>query len=252
MSEITIINSSLALAGFTSGNEGIWTRTEPFDPPTDDYTALSKRLQVPLTRIIRPYQAGGNRVETVTAEHGGSGVIKDDPFKKVDGLVTVEKGLVLSVIAADCVPVYLIEKSAGVIGLLHCGWRSAAGAILHNGVECMKNLGASPAEIQMIIGPHICADCFEVGEEVRNEYAKVFTPKELEALFKSQDKSIYLVLSEAIQIKAENEGILRENISEVKECTCHDKSFYSYRRGDRGRQDLAYLMIKPTKKATSY
>lgn len=244
MKDKEIINDSFALGGFTSGENGIWTRNEPFDPPADDYAALSSKLGIPLSRFIRPYQASGDKVETVTAEHGGSGVIKDNELKRTDGLVTVEKGIALSVIAADCVPVYLIARSAGVIGLLHCGWRSAAGGLLHNGIAAMKELGASPAEIQFIIGPHICADCYEVGEEVRTEYAKAFSEKELEAIFKVRDKRLYLSLSKALQLKAEAEGILQEKISAVNECTCHDKSYYSYRRGDRGRQDLAYLVLK--------
>ena len=243
MKAVEIISNDFAQGGFTSGQNGIWTRNEPFDPPTDDYTALSRRIGVPLSRIIRPYQASGDNVATVTAEYGGSGVIKDNELKKVDGLVTAEKGLVLSIIAADCVPVYLMERQAGVIGLLHCGWRSAAGELLHNGVEAMKKLGASPAEMQLIIGPHICAECYEIGEKIRTEYAKVFNDKELEALFAVRDKSLYLSLTKALQLKAEAEGILREKISAVNECTCHDKFYYSYRRGDRGIQNLAYLMI---------
>ena len=244
MKDKEIINDSFALGGFTSGENGIWTRNEPFDQPADDYVTLSSKLGIPLSRFIRPYQASGDKVEIVTAEHGGSGVIKDNELKRTDGLVTAEKGVALSVIAADCVPVYLIARSAGVIGLLHCGWRSAAGRLLHNGIAAMKELGASPAEIQFIIGPHICADCYEVGEEVRTEYAKAFSEKELEAIFKVRDKRLYLSLSKALQLKAEAEGILREKISAVNECTCHDKSYYSYRRGDRGRQDLAYLVLK--------
>lgn len=244
MKDKEIINDSFALGGFTSGENGIWTRNEPFGPPADDYVALSSKLGIPLSRFIRPYQASGDKVKIVTAKHGGSGVIKDNELKRTDGLVTAEKGVALSVIAADCVPVYLIARSAGVVGLLHCGWRSAAGELLHNGIEAMKELGASPAEIQLIFGPHICAGCYEVGEEVRTEYAKAFSEKELEAIFKVRDKRLYLSLSKALQLKAEAEGILQEKISAVNECTCHDKSYYSYRRGDRGRQDLAYLILK--------
>ena len=244
MKDTTIINDNFAFGGFTSGNNGIWTRNEPSDPPTYDYIALSDKLEVPLSRIIRPYQAGGDKAEIVTSEHGGSGVIKDNELKKVDGLITAEKSLVLSIIAADCVPLYLTDTHAGVIGILHCGWRSAAGMLIHNGIECMKKLGASTAEIQLITGPHICTGCYEVGEEVRTEYAKTFAEKELESLFISEDNSLRLDLSKAIRIRAEAEGILRENISDVNECTCHNNYYYSYRRGDRGRQDLAFIMLK--------
>ena len=244
MKEITLINNSFAYGGFTSGNEGIWTRNEPCDPPTSDYLSLSGRLGIPLTNIVRPYQAGGDKTEIVCAEHGGSGVIKDNELKKVDGLITAEKGLVLSIIAADCVPVYLADESAGVIGLLHCGWRSAAGFIVHNAVAKMQWLGASPDKIHVIIGPHICSGCYEVGEEVRRSFADNFTENELETLFAYREKSLYLDLSRTIRLKAMKEHIPVENISVSQECTFHDTDFYSYRRGDRGRQNLAFIMMK--------
>ena len=244
MKSITIIDDEFSIGGFTSGNEGIWTRNAPTDPPTADYISLSGSLGVPLMRIVRPYQASGDRVEIVHAEHGGMGVIKDNVLKKVDGIVTAEKGIVLSVLAADCVPIYLIDKKAAVIGLLHCGWRSAAGSLLHNAVQRMKELGAAPAEIQVITGPHICAECYEVGEEVRKVYAEAFTKKQLEKIFVLRNDKLYLHLSEAVRSKAAAEGIPDENISDINCCTFHDKSLYSYRRGDRGRQNSAFIMMK--------
>ncbi len=244
MKSITIIDDEFSFGGFTSGNEGVWTRNAPTDPPTDDYISLSNRLGAPLPRIIRPYQASGDKVEIVSAEHGGMGVIKDNVLKKVDGIVTSEKGIVLSVLAADCVPVYMIDKKAYVIGILHCGWRSAAGSLLHNGLERMKELGASPKQIQIITGPHICADCYEVGDEVRQVYAEVFTEKQLEKIFILRNDKLYLDLSEAVRLKAAAEGIPKENFSDINCCTCHDKSLYSYRRGDRVRQNSAFIIMK--------
>ncbi|WP_051411531.1 polyphenol oxidase family protein [Ruminococcus flavefaciens] len=244
MKSMTIIDDEFSFGGFTSGNEGIWTRNAPTDAPTDDYISLSERLRVPLTHIIRPYQASGDKVEIVGTEHGGMGVIKDNVLKKVDGIVTAEKGIALSVLAADCVPIYLIDKKAAVIGLLHCGWRSAAGSLLHNAVQRMKELGAVPAEIQVITGPHICPDCYEVGEDVRQAYAEVFTEKQLEKIFVIRNHKLYLDLSEAVRLKASSEGITDENISVINCCTCHDNSLYSYRRGDRGRQNAAFIIMK--------
>lgn len=240
----TITDNAFALAGFTSGSEGIWSRNEPQDPPTSDYLALSDSLGIALESIIRPYQAGGDNAVTVSADNGGSGVIRDSDLKKTDGLITAEKGLVLSIIAADCVPVYLISEKAKAVGLLHCGWRSAAGDLIHNGIEKLKVLGAVPSEIQVIIGPHICTSCYKVGAEVYTEYASVFSEKELERIFESRCGNLYLDLAKAIQSKLTSEGISNMNISESDECTCHNARYYSYRRGDRGKQNLAFIMIK--------
>ncbi|MBQ6181215.1 MAG: laccase domain-containing protein [Ruminococcus sp.] len=244
MKEITIINDRHFWGGFISGREGIWTRNTPSDPPTADYIALGIKLGVPLSRMIRPYQAGGCKVAVVGFEHGGAGIVRDNDLKKVDGLVTAEKGIVLSIIAADCVPVYLADEEAGVIGLLHCGWRSAAGDILCNCIRCMEELGASTAGIKMFIGPHICAGCYEVGEDVRSVYSEAFTAEELSSILYEREGRLYLDLAQALRIKASEEGIMAADIMASDECTCHDNSYYSYRRGDRERQDLAFLMMR--------
>lgn len=243
MKEIIVKDDAFAYGGFTSGGSGIWTRQQPDDPPVDDYIALGRRLGRELSDVVRPYQANGSRVAAVGREHGGSGVIKDNELKRVDGLVTAERGIVLSIIAADCVPVYLTEPVSGVIGLLHCG-RQAAGDILRSGAEQMKALGACPQRIHMHIGPHICGDCYEVGEDVRAELAGNFSPAELKAVFSLRGDKLYLDLSKALKLRAAAEGITDDRITETRVCTFCDSSFYSYRRGDRGRQNLAFLMMK--------
>ena len=115
--------------------------------------------------------------------------------------------------------------------------------LIHNAIERMTKLGAVPSDIHVIIGPHICAECYEVGDEVRTEYAKVFAPKELESIFEQREGGLYLSLLETIRLKAIAEDISDKNISAVNDCTCHDTAYYSYRRGDRGKQNLAYILM---------
>ena len=244
MKDMIVIDDDFAYGGFTSGRSGIWTRNGPDDPPVEDYVALGKRLGRELSCVVRPYQANGSRVAAVGRAHGGSGVIKDNELKKVDGIVTAERAIVLSVIAADCVPVYLADRESGAIGLLHCGRQAAAGDILHNGVEQMKSLGACPQRIHMHIGPHICGDCYEVGEEIRTELAGELSPDELEKVFSVRRERLYLDLSRVIRLKAAAEGITSDRITEPAACTCCGSGLYSYRRGDRGRQNLAFLMMR--------
>ena len=239
-----IIDDSFAISGFTAGNEGIWTRNEPTDLPTMDYSSLSKELCVPFERIIRPYQANASRVAIVGYEHGGSGVIKGNNLTQTDGLVTSEKGLVLSIIAADCVPVYLADRQAEIIGLLHCSRQSLAGDLIHNGIRCMKELGAVPQRITATLGPHICSDCYEVSEEIKNEFADSFSESEFERIFITRGEKLYLDMSKSIAVKLLREIKSSSNINVIENCTCHGSGYYSYRRGDRGHQNLAYIMMK--------
>ncbi len=52
----------------------------------------------------------------------------------IDGWVTADTGVLLTVTVADCIPVYLVVPRKAV-ALLHAGWRGTAGGILSRGVE---------------------------------------------------------------------------------------------------------------------
>ncbi len=239
-----MIDDDFAIGGFTSGNSGIWTREKADDEATEDYLSLSREIGVANDKMVRPYQINGEKAAIVNEKHGGCGVIKEDPLTQTDGLVTDRRGLMLSIIAADCVPVYLTEPFAGVIGLLHCGRQAAAGELLHNAVEKMNSLGAVTDRINMVIGHHICEKCYEVGYEAVYGFSEKFSTDELEMILSVNEGKYYLDLAKALVIKAVREGINSEKIRITGECTCCGSSYYSYRRGNREKQNLAFLMMK--------
>ncbi|HEV7785250.1 MAG TPA: polyphenol oxidase family protein, partial [Thermoanaerobaculia bacterium] len=78
-----------------------------------------------------------------------------------DALYTVETGLALSVVTADCVPVLL----AGPEGLaaVHAGWRGIVGGAIPAALDRMTG---DSAERTAWIGPAIGPCCYEVGEDV--------------------------------------------------------------------------------------
>lgn len=116
----------------------------------------------PCRAMVAARQVHGTRVITHTS-HPAEGVGFADG---ADGHVTRLPGLLLGVTLADCLPVYLVDPVARVIGLLHAGWRGVAGGILAEGLAAMQRLGATPAEVQIHLGVGICGECYEVGSEV--------------------------------------------------------------------------------------
>ena len=84
---------------------------------------------------------------------------------RVDAMATATPGLALAILTADCVPVLLADREAGVIGAAHAGWRGALNGILEAAVEAMLGLGARSNEIRAVIGPAIGAASYEVGPE---------------------------------------------------------------------------------------
>lgn len=85
----------------------------------------------------------------------------------VDGHVTTDTGILLTVTVADCVPVYLVQSESGAVALLHAGWRGVAGGILEAGVAQLLEVGGGSARtVVMHCGISICGSCYEVGSEV--------------------------------------------------------------------------------------
>ncbi len=87
-----------------------------------------------------------------------------------DGLVTSQKGIILAIKTADCVPVLFFCSSGIVIGAAHCGWSGAKDDIIKNIITMMIKKGAT--DIKAIIGPAICQDSYEVGAEYYNIFIK--------------------------------------------------------------------------------
>lgn len=86
----------------------------------------------------------------------------------VDALVTDVPGIAIGVNTADCLPVVLADEERGIIGVVHAGWRGAAGGIIESTLERMRRLGAE--RISAWLAPAIGVECFEVGEEVASRF----------------------------------------------------------------------------------
>lgn len=97
-----------------------------------------------------------------------------------DALVTDRADLVLGIVTADCAPVLLVDREAGVVGAAHAGWRGARNGVLENAVAAMVRLGAQPERVIAAIGPTIAQGSYEVDEGFRASFpasdARFFAP----------------------------------------------------------------------------
>jgi len=149
-------------------------------------------------------------------------------IKDIDGLLTNEKNLFLSLTVADCLPVYLYDPRKEVVGLLHGGWKGVAKDILVGAVEKISaNFGSCAEDILVAIGPGISQCHFEIKEDVLVN----FSPFLLKKTLIKRDKKMFLDLKKIVQIQLLGLGLKKENIEISPDCTfcLHDK-YFSYRR----------------------
>ena len=117
----------------------------------------------------------GGRLVLLRQVHSPLALAVDGPFPaddrpEADALATATPGLVLGIVTADCAPVLLADRRAGVIGAAHAGWRGAHGGVLEAAVEEMEALGANREDIAAAIGPAIALESYEVDDAFRARF----------------------------------------------------------------------------------
>jgi len=176
---------------------------------------------------------GVDALVTMRQVHGADvAVVEDVPSEppEADALVTAGRGLALVVLVADCTPVLLSDRRAGVIAAAHAGRRGLAAGVLPATLDVMAGLGARADRIHAVVGPGICPEHYEVPAEMRAEVT---------ALAPGSDASTSRG-TPALDIRA---GLLRQlheagvrRLAVLPQCSAEDDRFFSHRRdGVTGR-----------------
>lgn len=152
-----------------------FTRGDDPDKVMENYRRLAAELDGNVDQIVTTDQTHTKTVRVVTKEDAGKGIVRERDYSDVDGLVTNVPGLILSVFVADCVPVLLYDPVHRAIGAVHSGWRGTVGRISKVALDLMQeNYGTNPEDVRVAIGPSICRDCYEVSQDVAEEFMKEF------------------------------------------------------------------------------
>jgi YfiH family protein len=178
-----------------------------------------------------------------------------------DGLVSDVPGAVLGAFAADCVPIVFADPEARIVGACHAGWRGTIGSspgpsvpasatgVVANVIAKMIELGARADRIRMALGPSIGPCCFEVGDEVVDEFRAAFARRggEPAGLVVDGPHKKHIDLRIANRTVAERAGVHAESIDDRPPCTkCESDRFFSYRRDGRdGGVHMGFIGLSP-------
>ena len=119
----------------------------------------------PGARLVTVYQVHSPDCATVGREPWPE---SDRPH--ADALVTDQPGLVLGIVTADCAPVLLADREAGVVGAAHAGWKGAIGGVTDSTIAAMERLGARASRIVAAVGPCIAQASYEVDTAFRDRF----------------------------------------------------------------------------------
>lgn len=222
-----------------------YTRGDRKEAVDENYRRIADILECKVSDIVCSDQTHTTNIRKVTGEDCGKGVVRDKDYTDVDGLVTNEEGIVLATFYADCVPLYFLDPIKRVIGLAHSGWRGTVGRIGSKMIAVMtEEYGCKKEDILVAVGPSICRDCYEVSEDVAEQFLKEFGR---EVLTEGKEPGKYQLdlwkANEQVLLQA---GLVENQITVTDICTCcNSELLFSHRasKGQRGNLG-AFLMLK--------
>lgn len=211
-----------------------------------NHKIFAKAVGFPYENIVTTNQTHTTNVRVVTKEDCGKGIAKDRDYSDVDGLITNIPGIVLATYYADCVPLYILDPINKAIGLSHSGWKGTVKRIGDNTLKLMnENYGTNPKDVICCIGPSICQDCYEISEDVANEFINEFG-KNNKILYNKGNGKYQLNLWESVKQVFLDAGVEYDNIYTTDICTCCNKDELFSHRGHHGKRGnlAAVLMLK--------
>lgn len=190
--------------------------------------AFCAELGLDYAGVVRGRQVHGHHVAAVGA--GERGLCLWD----TDGLVTDVPGLPLGVTVADCVPVYLFDPRKRVAGVVHAGREGTRQGIAANAVRLMaERFDSRAVDVYAVIGPSAGPCCYEVSEAMAEEFRGLGLATEGRRLDLWESNAGQLVES----------GVPRGQIEVAGVCTICGDRFFSYRRGNGGKRNLALVCL---------
>lgn len=222
-----------------------YARGDKKEAVDENFRRIAEIFQTTPDHIVCSKQTHTTNIRRVTMQDMGKGVTRPFDYDEIDGLVTDEPGIVLCTSYADCVPLYFVDPENQAIGLAHSGWRGTVnrmGAVM---VRTMQEIfGSKPQELLAAIGPSICQECYEIGEEVAENFRESF-PGEWQYLLKDGKEAgkYQLDLWEANRRILLNAGVLPEHLAVTDVCTCCNKEvLFSHRASNGKRGNLAAFL----------
>jgi YfiH family protein len=155
-----------------------------------------------------------------------------------DGIYTDKPGIVCAIMSADCVPLLICDRLGERIAAIHVGWRGFCAGIVS---EIISWFNGDKAGLMAWIGPHICPEHYEVGDDVYNACIK--QDSDLKHAFTARSNGCWNASLEYM-IRHELNSHTVQNITSSEQCTyASSQDFYSYRRDNQTGRMASLIWI---------
>jgi len=165
-------------------------------------------------------------------------VIEEEASRSADAAITRTQDTPLAIMTADCLPILLCDKNGTEIAAIHAGWRGLVNGIVEN---TLIKLQQPMANYYAWIGPAICQNCYNVGDEVIDACMSRYSFANLSIATIAGKMHVNLPkLAELILYAYGIRTITQSNI-----CTFEAADqFYSYRRDGKTGRMVSLIWFK--------
>jgi purine-nucleoside/S-methyl-5'-thioadenosine phosphorylase / adenosine deaminase len=168
---VTTRRGGVSAAPYDTLNLGLHVGDSPNAVATNRERAATA-FGVALEDMVFARQVHGTRAAVVGSADRGRGVVAErDAVPDTDILVTQGPDVVLVIMAADCVPIALVDSEARVLAAVHAGWRGTAAGAMEAALEAMRGCGARPERIHAFLGPAVDPDRYQVTDQIARAVA---------------------------------------------------------------------------------
>jgi YfiH family protein len=183
-------------------------------------------------RLVWMEQVHGRTVATVDGPRA-------EPLEATDAVVTKQAGLGLVVLTADCVPVLLGDEEAGVIGAVHAGRVGARVGVVVEALKAMMAQGAELERIEVLLGPAVCGECYEVPADMQRDVEKHLPG----SASKSRKGTPALDLRAGLWNQLGSAGVGKIGVD--PRCTFEERDLFSHRREAPTGRLASVVWIEP-------
>jgi YfiH family protein len=193
---------------------------------------LADELGLAPDRLVWMEQVHGRHAEIVNGP-------REKPVEATDALVTAVPGLALVALVADCVPILLADPEAGVVGAVHAGRVGARVGVVPAALEAMRLAGAAVDRIEVLLGPSVCGECYEVPAAMQADVDKHLPG----SACRTRKGTPGLDLRAGLWRQLADAGIAKIGID--PRCTVEDPTMFSHRRNGTTGRLAALTWLEP-------
>jgi YfiH family protein len=203
----------------------------------------AKAVEANRVRLAEGIGLAPERLVWMEQVHGRTVGVVDgpvaEPLEATDAVVTKQAGLGLVVLTADCVPVLLGDETAGVVGAVHAGRVGARVGVVVETLKAMMALGAELERIEVLLGPSVCGECYEVPADMQKDVEKHLPG----SASKSRKGTPALDLRAGLWNQLGSAGVGKIGVD--PRCTFEERDLFSHRREAPTGRLASVIWIEP-------